>query len=132
VPPPSTTFYVDESIFSHALVDALTAASVAFERVGIAVPFGASDEDWLEVVGRNGWVALSRDQRIRYRTLERQALIRHGAATFTFTGGQATGEQTAQRVVELLPRMRLIALGEQRPFIYTFGLAGPLARVRLR
>lgn len=130
-PPNETVFYLDESIFSYALLSAVQGAGIRVERVGVAVPRGTDDDTWLEVVGKNGWVALTRDQRIRYRTLERRALIRHGVGSFTFTGGQATGAQTAQRVLELLPRFTAIAKSELRPFLFTFGLNGPLARVKL-
>lgn len=129
--PNEPVFYLDESIFSHALLSALLTAGARVERVGGVVQRGAQDDAWLQVVGRNGWIALTRDQRIRYRTIERQALIRHGVGSLTFTGGQATGTQTAERVLDLLPRFVTIARSEPRPFLFTFGLNGPLSRVRL-
>jgi len=90
---PEPTFYVDESIFSNALVAELTAAGIAFDRVGLTVPLGAPDEVWLSHCGKHSYLALTRDQRIRYRALEKQALIDHGVACFTFTQGQATATQ---------------------------------------
>lgn len=99
-PEPVPTFYVDESIFSNALVAELTATGI--------------------------------DQRIRYRALEKQALIDHGVACFTFTQGQATATQCAARIVALAPKMMAIAASESRPFLYTFGLAAGLSRVTLR
>ena len=131
-PEPATTFYVDESIFSHALVAELTAAGIALDRVGITVPFGAPDDVWLSHCGKHSYLALTRDQRIRYRPLEKQALIEHGVACFTFTQGQATATQCATRIVELAPKMVAIASGQPRPFLYTFGLSGGLAKVTLR
>jgi hypothetical protein len=46
-PKPAPIFYVDESIFSNALVAELTATGIAFDRVGVTVPFGAPDDLWL-------------------------------------------------------------------------------------
>lgn len=126
------TFYVDESIYSNALVAQLTAAGIAFDRVGITVPFGSPDAVWLSHCGRHSYVALTRDQRIRYRPLEKQALIDHGVGCFTFTQGQATAMQCAERIVALAPKMAAIAAKESRPFLYTFGLYAGLARVTLR
>lgn len=131
-PEPAPTFYVDESIFSKALVAQLTAAGIAFDRVGATVPFGASDDVWLSHCGKHSYLALTRDQRIRYRPLEKQALIEHGVACFTFTQGQATATQCAVRIVELAPKMVAIAASQPRPLLYTFGLTGGLAKVTLR
>jgi hypothetical protein len=131
-PEPAPTFYVDESIFSNALVAALTVAGIVFDRVGLAVPFGAPDDVWLSHCGRNSYLALTRDQRIRYRALEKQALIDHGVACFTFTQGQATAAQCAARIVDLVPKMVAIAATQPWPFLYTFGMSGGLANVKLR
>jgi hypothetical protein len=131
-PKPAPTFYVDESIFSHALVAELTAAGIVYDRVGITVPLGAPDDVWLSHCGKHSYVALTRDQRIRYRPLEKQALIAHGVACFTFTQGQATAIQCAARIVALAPKMVAIADSQPRPFLYTFGLSAGLAKVTLR
>jgi hypothetical protein len=131
-PEAAPVFYVDESIFSNALVAELTAAGIAFDRVGITVPLGAPDDVWLSHCGKHSYVALTRDQRIRYRSLEKQALIDHGVGCFTFTHGQATATQCAARIVALAPKMGRLAASQPRPFLYTFGLfAGP-AKVALR
>lgn len=108
-PEPAPTFYVDESIFSKTLVAQLTAAGIAFDRVGVTVPFGAPDDVWLSHCGKHSYLALTRDERIRYRALEKQALIEHGVACFTFTQGRATAAQCAARIVALAPKMVAIA-----------------------
>lgn len=131
-PEPAPVFYVDESVFSKALISELTAASIAFDRVGITAPFGAPDVVWLSHCGKHSYIALTRDQRIRYRELEKQTLIEHGVACFTFTQGQATATQCAARIVELAPKMIAIATSQPWPLLYTFGLAGGLAKVTLR
>jgi hypothetical protein len=64
--------------------------------------------------------------------LEKQALIDHGVGCFTFTQGQATAIQCAERIIALLPKMTAVAGSEPRPFLYTFGLTVGLARVALR
>jgi hypothetical protein len=43
-PEPAPTYYIDESIFSNALVAELTAAGIVFDRVGVTVPLGAPDD----------------------------------------------------------------------------------------
>ena len=52
------------------------------------VPAGASDSEWLPIVGADGLVVLTRDKRIRRRPIERQALLDHGVrACFLTSGG---------------------------------------------
>ena len=131
-PEPAPTFYVDESIFSKALVAELAAAGIVFDRVGTTVPFGAPDDVWLSHCGMHSYVALTRDQRIRYRPLEKQALIDYGVACLTFKHGQATAIQCAARIITLAPKMVAIAASQPRPFLYTFGLTAGLAKVTLR
>jgi hypothetical protein len=131
-PEPAPTFYVDESIFSKALVTELKAAGIVFDRVGITIPFGAADDVWLTHCGRHSHIALTRDQRIRYRALEKQALVDYGVACFTFTQGQATAIQCASRIVSLALKIVAIAVSEPRRFLYTFGLTAGLARMTLR
>jgi hypothetical protein len=109
----------------------MTAMGAVVEHAGVAFPRGTADEEWLAACGERRLV-LTRDKNIRRRVLEREALQAHGVGAFAFTGGQATGSETADVVGRLLPRMANIAVSERRPFIYTFGLTAPLARLPLR
>jgi len=75
----------------------------------------------------------NRHQRVpAHRVLEREALQAHGVGALAFTGGQATDSETADIVLRLLLTMANIAISEPRPFMYTFGLSSPLARVPSR
>lgn len=40
------------------------------------------DEDWIPVLARGGWTILTRDQAIRNRTAEKEAVLQHGAKMF--------------------------------------------------
>ena len=124
-------FYLDESIYSRALDSAMQAAGANVRRVGADVSYGSPDEVWLEIVGKNKWIALMRDQRIRRRRLEIEALKAHGVAAFAFTGGQETAQQTAQTICPLLVKFANMIVSEPKPFLYTFGVSGTLSKVKL-
>jgi hypothetical protein len=124
-------FYLDESIYSHVLAQRIRVAGPGVRRAGEAIRLGAPDEEWLAACGANGWIVLTRDQHIRRRRLELASLTASGVAAFAFTGGQATALQTAEAVEQLLQKMVNISVSEPRPFLYTFGLAARLIRVRL-
>jgi len=101
------------------------------EHAGGAFPFGTRDEDWLTACGDRNWIVLTRDQRIRRRIIERMAIQQSGAAVFALTAGEATAAETADVVSRLLVKFANTAISEPKPFLYTFGLAGRLSRVKL-
>lgn len=95
------------------------------------MPFGSDDDVWLRVVGERGWIALMRDKGVRRRRLERDALKAYNVAAFVFTGGEATGEQTARAICPLLYKFANMYVSEPKPFLYTFGQSGTLSRAHL-
>lgn len=46
----------------------------------------APDDQWLPDVARRGWVVLTHDQRIRYKSNERDAVMANGMAMFVLIG----------------------------------------------
>jgi hypothetical protein len=124
-------FYLDESIYSRVLASAMQAAGANVRRVGVDIPYGSTDDAWLEIVGQNHWIALMRDQKIRRRRLEIEALKAHEVAAFAFTGGQETADQTAKTICPLLFKFANMSVSEPKPFLYTFGISGSLSKVKL-
>lgn len=58
------------------------------------------DADWIAEGCRRGWVLLTKDKRIRYRTDELTALDGH---LFCLVGGNARVEQMAGRLLAAIP-----------------------------
>lgn len=77
----------------------------------------AKDEEWLTAVGRQGWVVLTKDTRIRYRNLERAALMRAGVGAFVLTTGDLKGDEMAQIFVKALPAISKFLAKHRKPFI---------------
>jgi len=50
------------------------------------------DEEWLPVVGAKRWVLLTHDRAMRYRSRERDAIMRHGVRAFMLMGRYTTTE----------------------------------------
>src|SRR5271167_632453 len=81
--PDGFTFYLDENLCNaKAILEALTKLGVPFERHLTYFPRGVSDETWLPLVGKKGWVLLTTDKRIRYNLLEKRALERNAVREF--------------------------------------------------
>lgn len=77
----------------------------------------AKDEEWLTAVGRQGWVVLTKDIRIRYRNLERAALMRAGVGAFVLTTGDLKGDEMAKIFVKALPAISKFLAKHRKPFI---------------
>ena len=71
----NTVFYLDESIYSRRLAEVMRQAGATVVTPFEAGLAGAADESWLTTIGQRRWLALMRDQNIRRRLLERQALV---------------------------------------------------------
>ena len=106
-------------------------AGATVEHVRGAIAAGLEDVEWLAIVGRNKWVAIMRDQAIRRRRLEREALKTASVAAFVYTGGQASAVETAEVIVPKLKKMAAIARSEPRPFLYGITRGGSLSRIPL-
>ena len=109
----------------------MRAAGATVEHVRGAIPSGTADDLWLTIVGKRQWIALMRDQRVRWRKLERQSLKAAAVAAFVFTGGQATAQDTADVIVPKLAKFAKIARSEKRPFLYALTRAGKLSKLPL-
>jgi hypothetical protein len=49
---------------------------------------------------------ITKDDRIRYRAIEREALVRAGVSAFIFTGKDRTAQELAGIFLKALPRVR--------------------------
>lgn len=78
---------------------------------------GIEDEVWLLEVGKREWVVLTKDQRIRYRTIERNALLNAGIRAFFFMSGNISFPEMAEIIAGALPRMRRVLNRTKGPFI---------------
>lgn len=128
-PPEPLVFFVDESLDSLTVVEALRAAGTTVERLNEHFSKGTADEIWLAHAGNKGWVVLTRDKRIRYRQLERLALKEARVRAFVFTGGNVTVKDTASILVKALRRIETICRANAGPFIYHIGRAGKPIRM---
>jgi PIN like domain len=118
-PPPE--FFIDRSLGRRHLADALrghgyvvhTLSSVYGEQKGQLV----EDERWLADAGIHGWVVLMKDDAIRRRPSERDALDASGVRAFCLTNANLRAEQQTARFVENRHRIEQQAR-KAGPYIY--------------
>jgi hypothetical protein len=81
----SFVYFTDRDL-GKRFPEILRAAGLAVERHADHFAHDASDETWLETVGKRGWIALTHDRRIRYKPNELGAVMRHGVALLVIVG----------------------------------------------
>jgi hypothetical protein len=94
----------------------LAAAGLAVERHLDLFPADGPDEQWLEHCGRNGRVAITHNERIRYTPNELAAVVQHRVALLVVVG-KAPLAQLAQNFVNTLPRIEEFVKVHEPPYI---------------
>ena len=108
-------FFTDRDLGSQ-FPEILLAAGLAVERHRDHFEPDCTDEQWLRAVGQSGWVALTHDQRIRYKPNELNAVMRHRVALLVIMG-KAPYPDLAHAFVATFPRIRRFLEKHTPPFI---------------
>lgn len=119
----SPEFFIDRSLGRKHLAETLrdlgfivhTMASVYGEDVAQQL----DDETWLRDAGEKGWVVLMKDDAIRRRPAERDALADAGVRAFCLTNAQLRKEEQTERFVGNIDRILRQA---QQPGPYIYGV----------
>ena len=119
-PPEALVFFLDRSLVRHTVADALRAAGGNVIVHDDRFPQTTTDPEWLKEAGANQWVVLTRDERIRYRAAEKQALRRAQVRAFVLTArGGLTAQDWAAIFLKAMPKMQRLARTQPPPFIAT-------------
>lgn len=125
--PEPPVFFLDRSLGKIRIATALRqAGAIVHIHDDYFLP-NAKDEDWLTQVGLNGWIVLTKDHRIRYRNIERAALMRAGVGAFILTVGDLQGEEMAEIFVKALPAIARFLRKHKKPFIAKVGRNGSVS-----
>jgi hypothetical protein len=84
----SFVYFTDRDL-GKRFPEILRTAGLSVERHADHFGETTPDETWLAEVGRRGWIALTHDQRIRYKPNERDAVMRHNVALLVIVGKAA-------------------------------------------
>lgn len=67
-------------------------------------PHDVPDQEWLVRAGREGWLVITHDRKIRTRPGERQAIIEHDVGCFILTYKQDLKKEEILALIFLQPR----------------------------
>jgi hypothetical protein len=125
--------FLDRSLGRRQVPDLLRAAGLCLQTLaevyGIPADETVADVDWLARAGSEGWIVLMKDERIRYRPAEREALVNHHVRAFCLTSGNLRAAEMAQLYINVLDRITT-ACTTPGPFLYVVSRGG-LRRVDL-
>jgi hypothetical protein len=110
-----TVFFTDRNL-GQKFPDILRAAGINVERHADHFADNCPDEDWLRAIGERRWVAISHDQRIRYKPNELAAVMQHRVALLVVVG-HAPYAQLAHAFVATHARILRFIEQHQPPYI---------------
>jgi len=116
----SAEFFVDRSL-GKSIVEGLRAAGLSVRSM--AEVYGEkpgqllADEVWLRDAGENDWIVLTKDDAIRRRPAERDALTEAAVRVFCLTNRNMRGEEQTERFVSNRHRI-LRQARKSGPYIY--------------
>ena len=73
------------------------------EHCGIPADELVPDTEWLHLTGEQDWLAVMKDDRIRYVSAEKQALITHRVRALVITNANLAATDMASRIIRALP-----------------------------
>ena len=114
--PPDIVFFSDENLGRQAFPAPLRDAGVPLRVFHTVFDSGIADTDWIPVVAQRGWIALTTDERLRYRAVERDAIMAANLGVIVLISGKTHPEKAA---IFLQSRNRIINFIRQHepPFI---------------
>jgi predicted nuclease of predicted toxin-antitoxin system len=110
-------FFLDRNLGRKTIAEALRQAGAEVRIHDDHFPPAARDQEWLSEVGRREWIVLTKDARIRYREIERTALMNAGVRAFVLTAKNLQGSEMASVFVSALPAMTRFIIRHPPPFI---------------
>lgn len=84
----------------------------------------AEDSEWLEKVGKRGWVVLTKDRRLRSNYLQLVAIVRSNVRAFAITAADLRGEDMGSAFVKALPQIQSFIKRFNAPFTASVSAEG--------
>jgi uncharacterized protein with PIN domain len=124
-PPEELTFFLDRQLGRYKMAGALRKAGLNIEIHDDHFPQNAEDTEWLTAAGKRNWIVVTRDERIRYRVAERQAIRRAKVRAFVLAAqGDLRAEMLAEIFLKALPKIRRTVKQRKPPFIAKISRGG--------
>ena len=125
-PPELPTLFLDRNLGKRIVSARLRAEGVDVEVHDDHFAIDAPDEEWIRSVARRGWVAVTRDRNIRYRTHEMNSIRENTARVIVIRMKDATGEAIAEVLWRSRSRIARFVATTPAPFVVAITSNGTL------
>ena len=88
------------------------------EHYGIPNDETIDDTEWLQLCGERGWLAVMKDDRIRYVGAERTALVESRVRAAVITNANLPAADMAERIIRALTDLAEICGQRKGPFLF--------------
>lgn len=122
--------FLDENTTSRLVIDALKNAGFKVEIHRDHFSAGTEDAVWLKEVAMRKWIAITRDQRIRYRPNEIAAVRQSGARMIFITGGNLGSAELADLLAAYAKKLGHFIDQRKGPFMAKLTSGGSLTELR--
>jgi predicted nuclease of predicted toxin-antitoxin system len=124
-PPEELTFFLDRQLGRYKVAGILRNAGLEVKIHDDHFPQNATDPEWLAAAGSKNWIIVTRDERIRYRAAERQAIRRAKVRAFVLAAqGDLRAEMLAEIFLRALSMIRRTVQQQKPPFIAKISRGG--------
>ena len=88
------------------------------EHYGVPHDETIEDTAWLQLCGERNWLAIMKDDRIRYVNAERHALIRNGVRAAVITNANLSAMDMVERIIRAIPDLVEVCSERRGPFLF--------------
>ena len=127
--PDQAVFFLDRNLGRYTVARALCAENIKVEVHDDHFPEDALDEEWIKSVAENSWIAVTKDDRIRHRTAEINAIRDYKARVIIVVSRNATGREIAEILLKGHKRIIRLAMRTPAPFIAKIYRGGSVRRM---
>ena len=110
-------YFLDECLGQKKVYRILKENSFNVELHSSHFKPGTRDEDWLPVVGKNGWILITQDKRIRRHKNELSALRANKVCAFIISAKELRGEEIGELIVKAHVKIKRILKKNSPPII---------------
>ena len=126
--PDKHVLFLDCNLGKHIIAEALRSVGHPVEIHDDHLPVDAPDEDWIKLISSRGWIGVTKDKRIRYRTAEISAIKENRARVIVIRTKHQTGMELAEILVKYHSQIQKFAARESAPFIAGINRSGAISR----
>jgi hypothetical protein len=122
---PDLVIFLDENhCCNKRVLGVLAERGIMYERFIDHFARGLADSEWLPSIGKRGWTVLTSDGKIRYRSIEKQAVYENKIRMFCFSTNNMSGQDMANALNQALDRIIKVVASIPPPFIATITKSG--------